>query len=95
MVARQCHQMPLVEIDLNMNVMHSDIDNGYKQQDEALPDLNVDIADLVPDLNCCPNPPMDLNSEPYLEEDDTHMEIGSHQETNYNIGIVYIYIYIA
>ena len=24
---------------------------------------------------------MDLNSEPYLEEEDTHMEIRSHQET--------------
>ena len=72
--------MSLVEIDLNMDVIHFDIDNGYKQQDEALSDLNVDAADLVPDLNCCLNPPMDLNSEPYLEEDDTHMEIGSHQD---------------
>ena len=78
MVARQSHQMPLVEIDLNMDVMHSDINNGYKQQDKALPYLNVDAVDLVPDLNCCLNPPLDLNSEPYLEEDDTHMEIGSH-----------------
>ena len=91
MAARQCHQMPLVEIDLNIDVMHFNIDNGYKQQDEALPDLNVDAADLVPDLNCFPNPPMDFNSEPYLEENDTHMEIGSHQETNYNIGIVYLF----
>ena len=91
MTARQCHQMPLVEIDLNMDMMHSNIDNGYKQQDEALPDLNVDAADLVPNLNCFPNPPMDLNSEPYSEENDTLMEIGSHQETNYNIGIVYLF----
>ena len=82
MTARQCHHTSLVEIDLNMDVMYSDIDNGYKQQDEALPDFNVDAADLVLDLNCCPNPPIDLNSESYLEEDDTHMEIGSHQETN-------------
>ena len=58
MTARQCHQMPLVEIGLNMDVMHSDIDNGYKQQDETLPDLNVDAADLVSDLNCYPNPPI-------------------------------------
>ena len=78
MDARQCHQIPLVEIDFNMDVMHSNIDNGYKQQDEALSDLNVDAADLVPDLNYCPNPPIDLNSESYLEEDDTYMEIGSH-----------------
>ena len=77
-----------------MDVMHFDIDNGYKQQDETLSDLNIDAVDLVPDFNCCPNPPMDLNSEPYLEEDDTHIEIGSHQETNYNIGIVCVYIYI-
>ena len=83
--------MSLVEIDLNMNVMHYYIDNGYRQHDEALPDLNVDAGDLVPDLNCSRNPPMDLNSEPYLEEKDTYMKIGSHQETNYNIGIVYIY----
>ena len=62
MVTRQCHHKSLVEIDLNIDVMHSDIDNGYKQQDKALPDLNVDITDLVPDLNCCPNPPIDLNS---------------------------------
>ena len=46
MAARQCHQMPLIEIYLNMDMLHSDIDNGYKQQDEALPDLNVDAADL-------------------------------------------------
>ena len=50
--------MSLVEIDLNMDVMHSDIDNGYKQQDEALQDLNVDAGDLIPDFNCCPNPPI-------------------------------------
>ena len=58
MATRQCHQMSLVEIDLNMDVMHSYIDNGYKKQDEVLPDLNVDAADLVPDLNYCPNPPI-------------------------------------
>ena len=51
MAARQCHHMSLIEIDLNMDVMHSDINNGYKQQDEALPNLNVDVVDLVPDLN--------------------------------------------
>ena len=82
MDTRQCHRIPLVEIDLNMDVMHSNIDNDYKQQNEAFPDPNVDAVDIVPDLNCCPNPPIDLNSEPYLEEDDTYMEIGSHQETN-------------
>ena len=48
--------MSLVKINLNMDMMHSDIDNGYKQQDKALPDLNVDAIDLVPDLNSYPNP---------------------------------------
>ena len=84
--------MSLVKINLNMDVMYFDIDNRYKQFDEA--DLNVNATDLVIDLNCCPNPRMDLNNEPYLEEDGTHMKIGSLQKTNYNIGIVCVYIYI-
>ena len=50
--------MTLVEIDLNMDMMYSDIDGGYKHQNEALSNLNVDTTDLVLGLNCCSNPPI-------------------------------------
>lgn len=81
---------PLVAIDLNIDLSSFDIDNDGIQKEKAnfsLPDLNVDIARSIPDLNCNPTSPanetfsientwIDLNSMPYFEDDNIHEDHG-------------------
>lgn len=99
---------PKMPSEINLNV--SPENENIQHDDETrycLPDLNIEVGDLIPELNRNPNSPtseissysLDLNKEPSFEgngtvssfEGNTEVGLEVYQESN-NIGM-YLFIF--